>query len=122
MTTTQQRARRQAHVRQIELEREQQARRHRRRRLRGDRGRHLPPLAGQCPQLPCRHRCLGLPERGTHAEDLGDLTGSDERADGDQASIARRKIRAQPQVAEKNVSGVLNDARRYAAELLADLL
>jgi hypothetical protein len=44
---------------------------------------------------------------------LGDLTGSDERADRDQTAIAGSKVRPKPQVAEEYVGGVLDDARGY---------
>ena len=49
---------------------------------------------------------------------LRDLTGRDERADRDQAPIARRKVRTQPQVPEQNIGGVLDDSRDHPAELL----
>jgi len=51
---------------------------------------------------------------------LSDLTGRDECADRDEAPIARCEIRTQPQVAEQSVGGVLDNARRDLAELLAD--
>src|SRR5580704_7230377 len=49
--------------------------------------------------------------------ELSDLTGSDQGTDRDQAPIARRQIRPQPQIAEQNVGGVLDDTRRDIAEL-----
>jgi hypothetical protein len=51
---------------------------------------------------------------------LSDLAGRDERADRDEAPVARREVGTQPQVAEQNVGGVLDNARRHLAELLAD--
>jgi hypothetical protein len=41
---------------------------------------------------------------------LGDLAGGDQRAHRDQAPISRRKIRTQPQVAEQDISGVLDES------------
>src|SRR3954466_11096107 len=52
---------------------------------------------------------------------LRHLAGSYQCADSDEASITRRKIRAQPQVAEKIIGRVLHHSGRYGAELLADL-
>ena len=49
--------------------------------------------------------------------ELSDLTRSDQGTDRDQAPIARRQIRPQPQIAEQNVGGVLDDTRRDIAEL-----
>ena len=49
-----------------------------------------------------------------------DLTGRDKRAYGHETSITWRKVRAQPKVAEQDVSGMLNEPRRGTAELLPD--
>lgn len=49
---------------------------------------------------------------------LCNLTGSDQSADCHETPISRREVRTQPQVAEKNVSGVLYDARSDVSELL----
>ena len=51
---------------------------------------------------------------------LRNLTGSDQRADGDEAALARRELRAQPQIPEQEVRGVAHDARHGRAELLLD--
>ncbi len=51
---------------------------------------------------------------------LRDLTGRNERADRDQATIARRKVWPEPQVTKQNVRGVLHDGGSDCAELLAD--
>src|SRR5204862_5509470 len=52
--------------------------------------------------------------------ELRDLAGRDECADGDQTPIPRREVRTKPQVAKKDVGGVLHDSRKRRAELLAD--
>src|SRR5258708_30379742 len=49
---------------------------------------------------------------------LRDLALSNKCADRDETSIARCKVRTQPQVAKQNISGVLHDARSDSSELL----
>jgi len=49
---------------------------------------------------------------------LRDLAVSNKGADRDETSIARCKVRTQPQVAKQNVSRVLHDARSDVTELL----
>src|SRR3954452_6382677 len=56
------------------------------------------------------------------AGQLRDLTVGDQSADRDQAAVARREIRTQPQVAEQDVGRVLHDAGKDCAELVADAL
>lgn len=52
--------------------------------------------------------------------DLLDLAAGDQRSNRDQAAIARRKVRAQPQVAEQIVRRVLHETRCDSAELVSD--
>src|SRR5438067_13671143 len=70
-------------------------------------------------------RCLWLRQAVIHRAvkviwHLRDLTGSDERRNGDQAPVARRKLRSQPQIAKENVGRVLHQARRDIAELASN--
>lgn len=51
---------------------------------------------------------------------LRDLAGSDERADRDQAPVARREGRTEPEVTEENVTGVLHNSWSHCAEVLLD--
>jgi hypothetical protein len=53
--------------------------------------------------------------------DLLDLAGGDQRGNGDEASVAGRKVRAQPQVVEEIVRGVLDETGRDVAELVSDV-
>src|SRR6516225_7184692 len=52
--------------------------------------------------------------------DLGDLSRRDESAHGDEAPVARRKARSQPEIPEEHVCRVLDEAWRDLAELLSD--
>src|SRR4051812_49091329 len=49
---------------------------------------------------------------------LGCLAVGDQRADGHQTSVAGCKVRAQPEIAEQNIGGVLHDAGSNGSELL----
>src|SRR6266516_659273 len=50
------------------------------------------------------------------------LPVSNERAHGYEASVARRKVWAKPQVTKQNIRGVLNDTGKCGTELLPDAL
>ena len=52
--------------------------------------------------------------------DLSDLTIGDQRADGHQAAVARRQTGAQPEIAEQQLGGIVQQPRRCIAELLPD--
>ena len=52
--------------------------------------------------------------------DLGDLSGRDESAHGDEAPVPRRKARSQPEIPEEHIGRVLDKTRRDLAELLSD--
>src|SRR5712671_3975112 len=74
-----------------------------------------------------RLRDLGLCQAIVHPDiqvtgQLSDLPGGNQRADRDEAAIARRKAGAEPQVTEQNISRVLHDAWKNRAELLTDSL
>ena len=51
---------------------------------------------------------------------LRDLACCDQCAHRYETAIPRREIRTQPKIAEQNVSGVLDDARKSRPELTAD--
>src|SRR5437879_3825602 len=68
---------------------------------------------------------LGLGQAIVHPDiqmtgELRDLARGNQRADRDEAAVARHKVGAQPQVAEQHVGRVLRDARQHGAEPLAD--
>lgn len=69
--------------------------------------------------------CLLLGEPVIHRAiemvgDLLDLAAGDQRGDGNEAAVTRRKIGTQPQVAEQIVRRVLHEAGRCLAELVSD--
>ena len=70
---------------------------------------------------------LGLRQAVVHpdvdvAGQLSDLPGRNQRADRDEAPIARRKSGPQPEIAEQNIGRVLRHARKHRAEQIADAL
>src|SRR6516165_12746343 len=71
-------------------------------------------LAGLLPRQSVVHRPVQM------VRDLGDLSGRDESAHGDEAPVASRKARSQPEIPEEHVSRVLDEAWRDLAELLSD--
>src|SRR5262249_20314422 len=50
--------------------------------------------------------------------DLRDLPGSNEGADGNQTTVARCKVRTQPQVEKQDIGRVLQDSGSYRTKLL----
>src|SRR6266581_979128 len=72
---------------------------------------HLP---GLCLRQAVIHRPVEV------VRDLRDLPGSNQGGDSDEAPVAWREGRTQPQVAEQNVGGVLYDPWSHRAELLSD--
>jgi hypothetical protein len=52
--------------------------------------------------------------------DLGDLTGRSQRTHGDQAAVTRSEIRSEPEISEKHIGCVPNEAWRDPTELLCD--
>ena len=70
---------------------------------------------------------LGLREAIVHpdwnmADELRHLAVGDQGTDRDQAAVARGEIGTQPQVAEKDISRVLHDARKQCAKLIPNAL
>src|SRR3954466_8255547 len=51
--------------------------------------------------------------------DLRDLAGRDQRANGNETAVPWGQVQSEPEVPKQHVGGVLDQARRNLAELLA---